>query len=181
MSIEIVNLVGSGNLHTELDLEAIEEDMSTPYLEYDPSNYHGLYVRLKEVGPLITVYRSGKYIVSGCSSYEIIYETYEGFVMKMTELGIVGERQETDFGVQNVVCTATLDQDVNLNSLSIGLGLESTEYEPEQFPGLIYRPSDISAVLLIFANGKTIITGSQDLDVAEGAFNHLQTRVQELV
>jgi transcription initiation factor TFIID TATA-box-binding protein len=58
--------------------------------------------------------------------------------------------------------------------------LESTEYEPEQFPGLIYRPSDFDAVLLIFATGKVVITGSKDLETAETAFFHLQPKVQKL-
>lgn len=181
MSVTIANVVGSGDLHAELDLEVLEEDLSTPYLEYDPTNYHGLYVRLKEGGPLITVYRSGKYIISGCSSYEDLNETNEGFLSTLAERGIIKQGEETGFGVQNVVCTANLNEDVNLTALSVGLGLESTEYEPEQFPGLIYRPSDIGAVLLVFANGKIVITGARDLDIAEKAFNHLRSAVQKLI
>ncbi|MCQ4334888.1 TATA-box-binding protein [Natronomonas sp. F2-12] len=181
MNVKIANVVGSGDLHAELDLEALEEDLSTPYLEYDPSNYHGLYVRLKEGGPLITVYRSGKYIISGCSSYEELDVTNEGLLANMSDLGILEQGRDTGFGVQNVVCTATLGEGVNLNALSIGLGLESTEYEPEQFPGLIYRPPEVGAVLLVFANGKIVITGAQDVDIAEKAFGHLRSRVKELI
>ena len=181
MSVTIANVVGSGDLHAELDLVALEEDLSTPYLEYEPSNYHGLYARLQEGGPLITVYRSGKYIISGCSSYEEINETNDGFLVTIAERGIIEQGQETGFGVQNVVCTAKLNENVNLNALSIGLGLEVTEYEPEQFPGLIYRPSSIGAVLLVFANGKIVITGARDLDTAEEAFDHLRSQVEELV
>ena len=181
MRVTIANIVGSGDLHAELDLEALEEDLSTPYLEYDPSNYHGLYVRLEEGGPLITVYRSGKYIISGCSSYEELDVTNEGLLANMSDLGIFEQGRGTGFGVQNVVCTATLGEEVNLNALSIGLGLESTEYEPEQFPGLIYRPPEVGAVLLVFANGKSVITGARDLDTAEEAFDHLRSQVKELV
>lgn len=180
MSVEIVNVVGSGDLHAELDLEVLEENLSTPYLEYDPSNYHGLYIRLEENGPLVTIYRTGKYIISGCSNYEELNNTNERLLTKVIELGVVDQGQETGFGVQNFVCTATLDKDVNLNTLSVGLGLESLEYEPEQFPGLIYRPTDIGAVLLIFTNGKVVITGARNLDIAEEAFDHLRSRVQEL-
>lgn len=181
MSVEIANVVGSGDLHVELNLEALSEDLSTPHIEYDPSNYHGLYVRLVEGGPLITVYRSGKYIISGCSSYDSLDTTNSGFFEKMSELGIIEHGQETGFGVQNVVCTATLSGDVNLSALSIGLGLEVTEYEPEQFPGLIYRPSERGAVLLVFANGNVVITGAKDTSSAEDAFDHLRSRVNELV
>ncbi|WP_267900548.1 TATA-box-binding protein [Halocatena pleomorpha] len=70
-----MNVVGSGDFGTELDLEVLEGDLVTPYLEYDPSNYHGLYVRLEDTGPLVTVYRSGKYIISGCSCYENLDKT----------------------------------------------------------------------------------------------------------
>jgi len=130
----IANIVGSGDLGVELDLEAVEDDLSTPFLEYDPSNYHGLYVRLEEGGPLITVYRSGKYIISGCPGEKELRETNDGFLRTLAELGITDEAQQTRFTVQNVVCTAMLDEMVSLNALSIGLGLEVTEYEPEQFP-----------------------------------------------
>jgi len=67
---------------------------------------------------------------------------------------------------------------VNLNTLAIGLGLEAVEYEPEQFPGLIYRPEAFPAVLLVFANGKVVITGAADVETAEETFSHLQTQVE---
>lgn len=69
---------------------------------------------------------------------------------------------------------------MNLNALSIGLGLEAVEYEPKQFPGLIYRPPDFPAVLLVFANGNVVITGAADIETAEEAFDHLQTKVEDL-
>ncbi|MDL0134871.1 TATA-box-binding protein [Halobacterium salinarum] len=181
MTVEIANIVGSGDLGVELDIEALEADLSTPYSEYDPSNYHGLYVRLEENGPLITVYRSGKYIITGCASMESLHETNEEFLGMLADLGVTEEDTQTGFTVENVVCTAMLDELVSLNALAIGLGLEVTEYEPEQFPGLVYRPEEIGAVLLVFANGKMVITGAKDTETAESAYEHLQSKVQEFV
>lgn len=181
MTIEIANVVGSGDLGVELDVEAVEADLSTPYSEYDPSNYHGLYVRLKEDGPLITIYRSGKYIISGCSSKELLHETNEAFQRLLADLDVIEENAQIGFTIQNVVCTAMLDEPVSLNALTIGLGLEVTEYEPEQFPGLVYRPAEIGAVLLVFANGKMVITGAKNVETAESAYKHLQSKVHALV
>ena len=175
--ITIANAVGSGDLGMELDLANVGSDFNLPYTEYDPSNYHGLYIRLVEEGPLITVYRTGKYIISGCSTLEQLYETNEAFLTKLSEKGMVAANLDLNFAVQNVVCTAQLNDTVDLNTLSIVLGLESVEYEPEQFPGLIYRPADHTAVLLVFANGKIVITGASEVDSAERAFEHLQKRV----
>lgn len=60
-------------------------------------------------------------------------------------------------------------------------GLENTEYEPEQFPGLVYRPSDDSCVILLFANGRVVIAGSPDVDVAQQSFESLKDRVADLL
>jgi transcription initiation factor TFIID TATA-box-binding protein len=176
--ITIVNVVGSGDLGVELELVELESDLALPFTEYDPSNYHGLYLRLNEDGPLITVYRSGKYIINGCSRFEQLFATNEALLSEIAGLGIVSPDAEAGFSVQNVVCTSQLDEPVNLNTLSVALGLESVEYEPEQFPGLIYRPADYSAVLLVFSNGKIVITGAPNIDVAENAFEHIQDRVK---
>jgi len=85
------------------------------------------------------------------------------------------------FRIQNVVCTAELGKSLNLNALAIGLGLEKTEYEPEQFPGLIYRSADFDSVVLLFASGRIVITGSPDLDSAERTFRMLSEEVTDIL
>ncbi len=62
----------------------------------------------------------------------------------------------------------------DLNVLAIGLGLEYTEYEPEQFPGLVFPPDDHPVVILIFASGKVVVTGAKNIDAAEKAFQSLK-------
>lgn len=178
--VVIANVVGTGDLEVELDVEAVKEDIEAAFTEHNPSNYHGLYIRLIEDGPLITVFRSGKYNISGCSSLEELNDSNRDFLQKLAALEIVEDGADPDFSVQNIVCTSELRREIDLNALSIGLGLEMTEYEPEQFPGLIYRPKDPTAVLLVFANGKAVITGISDIDTAESAFTHLQNQVQSI-
>lgn len=179
--VSIANVVGSGDLGSELDLTAVEEDLTVPYTEYDPSNYHGLYVRITEEGPLITIYKSGKYIISGCSDFGELQRTNSEFLEIISSLDVFQDGLDAGFSVQNVVCTGDLRQNINLSALSVGLGLESTEYEPEQFPGLVYRPSEFPAVLLVFANGKVVITGAADIETADDAFEYLQSQVDTIL
>jgi transcription initiation factor TFIID TATA-box-binding protein len=70
---------------------------------------------------------------------------------------------------------------INLSAVAIGLGLEATEYEPEQFPGLVYRPTEYESVLLIFGSGKVIITGSTSIQAAEEAFNSLDESLKDIL
>jgi transcription initiation factor TFIID TATA-box-binding protein len=114
-------------------------------------------------------------------SFEELHETNRAFLQILAELDIIVPSSETGFTVRNVVCTGELKRSVNLNALSIGLGLEAIEYDPDQFPSLIYRPPDFPAVLLVFANGNVVITGTTDVEAAEEAFKHLQTQIEDFL
>ena len=103
--VEIASAVGSGDIGVELDVTEVAADLPVPYTEYDPENYHGLYVRIVEGGPLITLYRSGRYIISGCSSFEELHKPNRVFLQTLAELDIINSSIETGFTVQNVVCT----------------------------------------------------------------------------
>ena len=170
-------MVGSGDFELEVDIPQLAADIEDAETEYDPSNYHGLYVRFADEAPLITVYRTGKYIITGCSTRATLEATRKEFLQALSDLGMVGDTEDPSFVLQNVVCTADLGENVNLSTLAITLGLENTEYEPEQFPGLVYRPESYPSVLLMFANGKVVITGSPDIESATDAFSHLRSRI----
>ncbi|HEX7514883.1 MAG TPA: TATA-box-binding protein, partial [archaeon] len=72
---------------------------------------------------------------------------------------------------------ADLHSVLNLNAIAIGLGLENIEYEPEQFPGLVYRLSEPKVVVLLFGSGKLVVTGGR---VPEDAANAVDRIVKEL-
>ncbi|MFB6241172.1 MAG: TATA-box-binding protein [Candidatus Nanosalina sp.] len=177
--VKIVNVVGSGSFDREFDLSAIAGDLG-PLAEYNEKKYPGMYVRSSEDSPLATVYRTGKFIVTGASSVDELYEMKNDLVEILCNLGVVLDSELDWFRVQNLVCTTTLSDELNLNALSIGLGLDQTEYEPEQFPGLIYRSPDFESVILIFSTGKAVITGSSDLQEAEAVADFLSGELARL-
>jgi transcription initiation factor TFIID TATA-box-binding protein len=178
--VKIVNVVASGSLDAEFDLERVAADIGS-IADYDPDKYPGMYLRFGDEDPLITVYRTGKYIVTGADSEEEAQAIRERFLDLLAENGMIPAPEDEWFRIQNFVCTAELDKSLNLNALAIGLGLENTEYEPEQFPGLIYRPTGADSVVLLFASGRVVITGSPNLDEAEETFTALQEEVTDLL
>ncbi len=178
--VEIVNVVASGALDTELNLERLADDIGEPVARYDPDKYPGMYLRFEEDAPLITVYRTGKFIITGADSEEESYSLREQFLNLFSEMNVIEESKDEWFAIQNYVCTAELGETQNLNALAIGLGLAKTEYEPEQFPGLIYRPSSRNCVVLIFATGKVVITGAREFETAERTFDELRETLSEL-
>ncbi len=177
--VEIVNVVASGSLGVELDLEVIADDLYDT-VEYNPDEHPGAYFRSGDSAPLITLYRTGKYIITGVSSEEEAHTRRVEFLRTLTDHGILPIAVDEWFQVQNYVCMSEIGEKLNLSALAIGLGLEVTEYEPEQFPGMVYRPSEYDCVLLVFGSGKVIITGATSIGVAKKAFDSLQTHTEDL-
>lgn len=177
--VDVVNVVASGSLGTELDLEAIAGDFGE-IVKYNPEKYPGAYFHFGDSSPLITLYRTGKYIVTGAVSKQEANMIREEFLKIISDHGILPSAEDEWFKVQNYVCMSEVGENMDLSALAIGLGLEATEYEPEQFPGLIYRPDEYDCVLLVFGSGKVIIAGATSISRAEESFDYLQTQIANL-
>lgn len=182
-SVEVVNIVASTNLGRELDLEAIStdsglKDMSAvESIELNRQSGERILMHLVDVGPIGILSRKGAFIITGAHSFEDLEKTTDAFLNVFVRAEILGSSNGIEMIIQNIVCTGTLDRDIDLNALAISLGLENTEYEPEQFPGLVYRAPDANGTILIFASGKVVITGTRSVNEAEADMEMLLERV----
>ena len=79
-----------------------------------------------------------------------------------------------------MVAMADLKADLNLNEVATGLGLENVEYEPEQFPGLVYRLKEPKVAMLLFASGKIVCTGARSTEDASKAVEKLSEELSSL-
>lgn len=179
--MRIENIVGTGSLGVEIDVTALADDIPAPEVTYNPDNYHGLYLRLEKGGPLITLYRTGSYNITGADSLEELNEVKDGFLRLVAGVGIIERPTDDSFSVRNMVCTADLGFQVDLNQLAIGLGLEQVEYEPEQFPGLVYRPAESECVILVFGSGRAVITGARDEETAVSALDFTKSQIESVI
>lgn len=177
---DIVNVVAAGKLGREINVPAIAEDINAAVVKLSEENYSHrvVYLRREEGGPMVTVFRSGSYHITGADSIEQAEELKDWMVIVLNDLGI---EVTPTFSIKNVVMTGDLGYQVNLNTLAIALGLEATEYEPEQFPGAVYRPPDIGCVFLIFGSGKVVITGSPDVETATKGFEKVSERLKQAI
>lgn len=173
--------MGSGSLGREIDLETLVSELENHLGEIVDANFHStamVTVRLKENGPAYTIYRTGTFQIRGAETGELLAESFRRFEEVLREIGV--DASETEFSQVTSVFMEDICREVNLEALAIALGLEHTEYEPEQFPGLIYRPPQYEVTLLIFASGKIIIGGTTDREHAKSAIQHLQEELSFL-
>jgi transcription initiation factor TFIID TATA-box-binding protein len=88
--------------------------------------------------------------------------------------------ENPEITVQNIVASADLGTVLNLNAIAIGLGLENIEYEPEQFPGLVYRLAVPKVVMLLFGSGKLVVTGGKKPEDAHAAVDRIVEELDSL-
>lgn len=162
----IENVVASASLGSELDLQLLA--MSLDKAEYEPEKFPGLIYRTKEPKTALLLFKSGKVVCTGAKNSEQVHQAI-GMVSELIREAGIAVADSPEIVVQNIVASADLGEELNLNAIAITFGLEQVEYEPEQFPGLVYRMTDPKVVILIFGSGRLVCTGGKtphDIEVA---------------
>ena len=156
---EVTNIVGSFEIGRPIDLMSLSSDLEGA--EYHPETNSSMVYRINgERSITILAHTSGRESITGAKDRSDLQEARDRFISELEELGIETNISDEEIIVQNIVSTYNFGREFDLSALSIGLGLENIEYEPEQFPGLIYR-TEIGPTVLIFNSGKCVITGAK--------------------
>ncbi len=175
MGVKVENVVASVTLNQRIDLELITKNLENA--EYEPEQFPGLVYHLDEPKAAALIFGSGKIVCTGTKSVEeakrAIYKIIEDIKRAGVEIN-----DEPEITVQNIVATANLNAELNLDAIAISL--DNTEYEPEQFPGLVYRMNDPKVVLLLFGSGKIVCTGAKSVEDAERAAENIYKTLKEL-
>lgn len=163
-SIKIENVVASTKLAEEFDLTVIESEFEGA--EYNKQKFPGLVYRVSDPKAAFLVFTSGKVVCTGAKNVDDVHTVIGNMAKKLNSIGIKTV-EDPQITVQNIVASADLHTILNLNAIAIGLGLENIEYEPEQFPGLVYRIDEPKVVVLIFSSGKLVVTGGKSPEDCE--------------
>lgn len=158
-TITVENIVATTSIGHDLDLTALVEVLNNT--EYTRAVFPGLVYRAKNPRIAVLIFGSGKIVITGAKSYDDVEAGFTKLFEKLVESGVRVEKNT--ISVQNIVASADLGSIVNLNAIAISLGLENIEYEPEQFPGLIYRLKSPKAAILVFSSGKLVVTGCKSI------------------
>lgn len=154
--VHVENVVASATLQQNLDLHSVVK--AFPHVEYRPEQFPGATFRLKRPKTATLIFNSGKMVCTGAKSSRQARKAIRKVVRELKDNGIIIVRRPK-ITIQNIVASADLGGRVDLEKAVYSL--DRTLYEPEQFPGLIYRMRDPKAVLLLFASGKLVCTGAK--------------------
>jgi len=145
-------------------------------VEYNPERFPGLVMRILKPKATILIFSTGKMVVTGMRKASEADRVVEKVLKNIRKAGIKVSNPEIT--IQNIVASGDLHTNIDLNMAAIVM--EYAMYEPEVFPGLIYRMQEPKTVFLIFSTGRIVCTGAKRKEIVKEAVRKLNIQVREL-
>jgi transcription initiation factor TFIID TATA-box-binding protein len=175
MEPKIVNIVVSADIHTDLDLNYITREIKNT--EFEPEQFPGLVYKINSPKTSTLVFSTGKLICTGARSIGDAEIAIKKIVKNLQKIGFK-MKGEPELRLQNIVATADLGIEVDLEALIFELS--NCEYEPEQFPGLVYRVKNPKVAILVFNTGKIVCAGAKSEEDVKKGIEQLVHELKEL-
>ena len=166
--VEIQNVVAVASLGQKMDLIAIMKIFRN--VEYRPKRFPGLVFKLKQPKTTTLIFRTGKMVCTGAKSEKMAKSAVRKVVRELKKEGFI-IRRSPKIEIVNIVGTADIGGEVDIEVMADIL--DNVMYEPEQFPGLIYRMEKPKVVILMFRSGKMVLTGSKNEDQVNEAVDKM--------
>jgi len=174
LEIVIQNIVASASLDQKIDLLAIVKVFRN--VEYRPKQFPGLVFRLKRPKTATLIFGSGKMVCTGAKSEKMARSAINKVIRELKTNGII-ILGKPKIEVVNIVATANLHGKIDLETAADIM--ENVMYEPEQFPGLVYRMGEPKVVMLMFSSGKLVCTGAKHEDMVREAVEKLHVILED--
>lgn len=166
---DVQNVVSTVSLGIQLDLKRIA--LKARNAEYNPRRFAAVIMRIREPKTTALIFSSGKMVITGAKSEEASKLGCKKYARIIQRLGY-SHVKFLDFRIQNIVASCDVKFPIRLESLAHAHN-QFCSYEPELFPGLIYRMITPKVVLLIFVSGKLVLTGAKERKDIYQAFNNI--------
>jgi len=173
-TIRIQNIVASAALNQRISLKTIVEKF--PQAEYNPKVFPGLVFRLKKPKTATLIFETGKMVCTGAKSEKEAIQAVNKVTRELKAHGIPIANKPA-IKIQNIVASAELNGEIDLEN--VVYKLKRVMYEPEQFPGAVFRMDEPKVVFLIFSAGKLVCVGAKREEDVYEAVGKLQVILEE--
>ena len=175
-NLTVQNIVATASLGKPISLTKLARTQTNT--EYNPEQFPGLVLRVKKPKSAVLVFSSGNLVCTGTKSLAQVKDVIRQVIKQLARIG-VKITDKPKIVVQNIVASGSINIKLNLNYLA--LALENTEYEPEQFPGLVYKLIEPNATFLLFSNGKLVCTGTKNKKQLNESMVILNKNIKEVL
>jgi len=173
--VKVENVVVFASLGKPIPLNKLVSNVENA--EYEPEQFPGLVYRTTKPRAAALIFSSGKIVCTGAKSIEKAKIAINNVVDKIRSVKI-NVPKKFSIKVENIVASSKIKAKLNLEEITFAL--ENAEYEPEQFPGLVYRISEPRVAFLLFSSGKIICTGAHTIKDIHIALGKLKEKLESI-
>ena len=175
--VNIENVVAFASLGNRIPLNWVSKQLENA--EYSPESFPGVIYRIPEPRVATLIFSSGKLVCTGAKDIEGAKKGIHTVVGNIRDLGI---EMPNDFEIriENIVASTKIEAEGKFNLEEIAFSLENTEYEPESFPGLVFRIKEPRVAFLLFGSGKIICTGARTVEDIHTALGKLKETLESI-
>ena len=176
LDYKIVNVVATVIMEITEKIDLTKISRKCEDVEYNPERFPGLIMRINEPKATFLIFTTGKMVITGLRRADDASPGVKKVIKYIKKVGINVFNPEIT--IVNIVASGDLHTYIDLDMAAVVL--ENVMYEPEVFPGVIYRMLDPKTVFLIFSTGKVVCTGAKNKKIVRDAFLKLNHEVREL-
>ena len=173
MKFKIHNIILSTSVNRTIKLNELSRKLDKS--EYEPEQFPGLIYRTQNPKSGILIFSSGRMNITGVKSIKEARDVYRQVIRILRKNGIY-IRKKSKLKIENIVSSSKIANEINLDA--IGFKFKNTEYEPEQFPGLIYRMDEPKLVFLIFSSGRIVCVGAKKVEEIKKGIANLSRKIK---
>lgn len=179
LTYTIQNIVVKSTLNIKSDIDLIKLVKLVKNTEYNKERFPGLFFRINDPKCVVIIFRTGKMILTGIKAFTHIKKIVDFIVKELNKtLKANIKRDMVNSEVVNIVATANFENKINLDLSAITLN--NVIFEPEVFPGLIYKcVNPVKCVFLIFNSGNVVLTGVREEKAIEPALINLGRKIRK--
>lgn len=172
--LKVENVIASADLQKQLDLQEIAKMIKG---QYNPDDFPAVMYKMGNPKTSFLIFKDGKIICSGAKNIEDSEIAIEKLIDAIKESKNL--RRET-IKIQNIVAQTDLNMNLDLNSLKDKLLMGTVEYNPEDYPFLIYHLKIPKISALLFNNGKIVITDATEERDANKAIMKIEEEIRQI-
>jgi transcription initiation factor TFIID TATA-box-binding protein len=177
VDIIIENIVSTTKLTDELNIQQLANKIENS--KYDPNEFPGLIFHYSEPKTVAFLFPSGKLVCTGAKNIKDAKNVINKTKNNIQNTGLSTVR-EPEIEIQNIVSSSDVGRKLNLKSIVDSQIFENVEYNPEEFPGLIYKMDDLGMMSILFESGKIINTGAKKLEDAALSINAIKDKLSSM-
>ena len=175
--ITIENIVASAQISNSFDVQKLAEKI--PGSIYNPDDFNGLSIKYEMPKIAVLVLHNGKAISTGGKDKLEAENSIKKTTKKIKDAGFKTKKSYKT-KIENIVLSTNLNKPLNLEAISGGLYLKNVNYNPKDFPGLIYKADDKNSIVILFNSGKVVCTGAKSMDNAKKAIERTKEKLTSI-